>query len=110
MSNVVLLFADDSHDGALDPGLQLDDAVIHVMSCSAKLEGRLHDLCRHLDAIDLVIDHLGDVSLQRSLRGLALAGRQALVQARQELQDELRNLPSLRQRAADQMVRGHAGR
>ncbi|UZE51712.1 hypothetical protein ONR75_14690 [Rhodopseudomonas sp. P2A-2r] len=84
--------------------------MIHVMSCSATLEGRLHDLSRHLDAVDQVIDHLGDVSLQQSLRGRALAGRQALVRARQELRDELRNLPSLRRRAADRMVSNRSGR
>jgi hypothetical protein len=110
MSNVVLLFANESDDGVLDPNQRLDEAVIHVMSCSASLEGWLQDLCRHLDAVDQVIDHLGDVSLQRSLRGQALAGRQALVQARQELRDELRNLPSLRRRAADKMVRNRSGR
>jgi len=105
MSNVVLLFANESHDRVLDPDQPLDDAVIQAMSCSARLESRLQDLCRHLDAVDRVIDRLGDVSLQRSLRGQAMAGRQALVQAKLELWHELRNLPALRRRAPDKTMR-----
>lgn len=105
MRNVVLLFANDGPIPALDPQLPLDEAVVEMMWTSACLARRLNDLCSHLDTVDQLIDQLGDGALRRSLRDQTRDGRQALSEAMLELQDELRELPSLRRRAAAHLAR-----
>ena len=96
MSNVFPLFEQVTVEGPDDPRTRVTIAVTEIMASNAQLERRIKELSMHLDAIDIVIDALGEAGSQERLLQLTKNNREALMHASRELSENVRMLLALR--------------
>jgi hypothetical protein len=91
MSNVFQLFGKEKSENQSNPITGATIAVASVMAMNAELERAIKELSKYFDAIDHLIDSLGDTEA-RKLGQL----REALTIATLKLSQAIGTLPSLR--------------
>jgi exonuclease VII small subunit len=92
MSNVFQLFGKEETENPSPPITGATIAFAIVTAMNAQLERAIQELSNHFDAIDQVIDSLGDPEA-RKLQGQC---REALTIAALKLSQAIRTLPSLK--------------
>lgn len=96
MSNVFPLFTQATIESVADPRTQVTTAVTEIMASNAQLERRIKELLIHLDAIDLVIEALGEAGSHENFLQFSKNNRAALIRASRELSEHVKMLPALR--------------
>jgi len=95
MSNVVRLVRQQKKEKPLNPNANLTIAVADILTSSADLGRALKEFSTHFDAMDRVVDALGDKETRDTCKQAMELNREALAKAIFELSREIRKLPSL---------------
>jgi hypothetical protein len=104
MSNVFSLFQEKKIEGPMDPARRVTIAVGEIMASNAQLVRAVKELSKHLDAVDHVIEALGETDAKESLMHLSKINRESLVQAVRELSQQHIKLPALRKDFINELV------
>jgi len=97
MSNVVLLFKQETIQNNVsdDPRNSVTIAISEILAASDQLRHTVNELLKHFDAVDQIIDALGDAGIRNQHKLLVKLGRTTLMNAMGELSQTTKRLPRL---------------
>jgi hypothetical protein len=96
MSNVFQLFEQQKNeDDPSNPDAGVTIAIAAILASSAHLGRRIKELSRHFDALDRIIDAIGDTETRNMQKQSMKLNRETLANATLELSRQIRKLPRL---------------
>jgi hypothetical protein len=99
MSNVFQLFRQKKNENPSDPSTGVTIAVADILASSVQVGRTIKELSRHFDAVDRIIDAIGDTETRNRHEQSMKLSRETLTNATLELSRQIRKLPRLQIRA-----------
>jgi hypothetical protein len=100
MSNIFQLFGQKKHENPSNPNIGMTIAVADTLASSVHLGHAIKELSAHFDAVDRIIDAIGDTETRNRHKQSMKVSRKTLTHATNELSRQIGKLPGLQIRAA----------
>jgi hypothetical protein len=104
MSNVFQLFGKKKNWNPSNPDPGVTIAIADILASSAHLGRTIKELSTHFDAVDRIIDAIGDPKTRNSYKQSMKLSRETLTHAANELSQQICKFPMLQTKATLEMI------